>query len=202
MLQARRGGEKKTHLPHSRLWKDLSKDFPVAGACPTAHGRETLCVQLGLLRKTIHTQWRAATTRQDTHGYASFKYTHALNTSVMHHCFNSPFHLFSGDKRFECNKCQKRFMRSDHLTKHYKTHINTKSLWTSSFTGFQELWGGYERKTLFPGLVRWEETEVNPPSHVRRGSGRSPVLTSHFRVNYTFFFYFTRPHQQRNAGWP
>ncbi|KAG7274977.1 hypothetical protein CRUP_001070 [Coryphaenoides rupestris] len=30
--------------------------------------------------------------------------------------------------RFECNQCQKRFMRSDHLTKHYKTHINTKNL--------------------------------------------------------------------------
>lgn len=35
----------------------------------------------------------------------------------------------TGDKRFECNQCQKRFMRSDHLTKHYKTHINTKNLW-------------------------------------------------------------------------
>jgi len=34
----------------------------------------------------------------------------------------------AGDKRFECNQCQKRFMRSDHLTKHYKTHINTKNL--------------------------------------------------------------------------
>lgn len=48
-------------------------------------------------------------------------------------CVNSLYsifflRLFSGDKRFECNKCQKRFMRSDHLTKHYKTHINTKTL--------------------------------------------------------------------------
>lgn len=34
----------------------------------------------------------------------------------------------AGDKRFECSQCQKRFMRSDHLTKHYKTHINTKNL--------------------------------------------------------------------------
>lgn len=33
-----------------------------------------------------------------------------------------------GDKRFECGQCQKRFMRSDHLTKHYKTHMVTKNL--------------------------------------------------------------------------
>lgn len=43
--------------------------------------------------------------------------------------FLFPFHLSTGDKRFECSQCQKRFMRSDHLTKHYKTHINTKNLW-------------------------------------------------------------------------
>lgn len=36
--------------------------------------------------------------------------------------------LFPGDKRFECAQCQKRFMRSDHLTKHYKTHLVTKNL--------------------------------------------------------------------------
>lgn len=36
--------------------------------------------------------------------------------------------VFSGDKRFECAQCQKRFMRSDHLTKHYKTHLVTKNL--------------------------------------------------------------------------
>lgn len=34
----------------------------------------------------------------------------------------------AGDKRFECTQCQKRFMRSDHLTKHYKTHLVTKNL--------------------------------------------------------------------------
>lgn len=44
-----------------------------------------------------------------------------------HHFFASFF--FTGDKRFECSQCKKRFMRSDHLTKHYKTHINTKNLW-------------------------------------------------------------------------
>ena len=29
-----------------------------------------------------------------------------------------------GEKRFVCNICDKRFMRSDHLTKHVKTHTN------------------------------------------------------------------------------
>jgi uncharacterized Zn-finger protein len=28
----------------------------------------------------------------------------------------------TGEKRFACSKCGKRFMRSDHLSKHLKTH--------------------------------------------------------------------------------
>lgn len=36
----------------------------------------------------------------------------------------SPF--FSGEKRFVCPECPKRFMRSDHLSKHIKTHMNKK----------------------------------------------------------------------------
>lgn len=31
-----------------------------------------------------------------------------------------------GEKRFECPECSKRFMRSDHLSKHVKTHQNKK----------------------------------------------------------------------------
>ncbi|MEQ2181788.1 hypothetical protein GOODEAATRI_015128, partial [Goodea atripinnis] len=31
-----------------------------------------------------------------------------------------------GEKRFECPECSKRFMRSDHLSKHIKTHQNKK----------------------------------------------------------------------------
>lgn len=53
-----------------------------------------------------------------------FFFTLKRNLSL---CFCSP----TGDKRFECSQCQKRFMRSDHLTKHYKTHINTKNLWAA-----------------------------------------------------------------------
>lgn len=31
-----------------------------------------------------------------------------------------------GEKRFACPECPKRFMRSDHLSKHIKTHMNKK----------------------------------------------------------------------------
>ena len=30
--------------------------------------------------------------------------------------------LIAGEKRFQCSECLKRFMRSDHLSKHLKTH--------------------------------------------------------------------------------
>ena len=31
-----------------------------------------------------------------------------------------------GEKKFTCTECPKRFMRSDHLSKHLKTHLNKK----------------------------------------------------------------------------
>ena len=31
-------------------------------------------------------------------------------------------YFLAGEKRFECKDCGKRFMRSDHLTKHMRTH--------------------------------------------------------------------------------
>lgn len=37
-----------------------------------------------------------------------------------------PSHAVSGEKRFACPECPKRFMRSDHLSKHIKTHMNKK----------------------------------------------------------------------------
>lgn len=36
------------------------------------------------------------------------------------------FYVLAGEKRFECPECAKRFMRSDHLSKHIKTHQNKK----------------------------------------------------------------------------
>lgn len=47
---------------------------------------------------------------------------------ILHALFGKRYFFFPGDKRFECAQCQKRFMRSDHLTKHYKTHLGTKGL--------------------------------------------------------------------------
>lgn len=35
-------------------------------------------------------------------------------------------HAVLGEKRFACPECPKRFMRSDHLSKHIKTHMNKK----------------------------------------------------------------------------
>lgn len=35
-------------------------------------------------------------------------------------------YLSSGEKKFACTECPKRFMRSDHLSKHVKTHMNKK----------------------------------------------------------------------------
>lgn len=35
--------------------------------------------------------------------------------------------VLTGEKKFSCSECPKRFMRSDHLSKHIKTHLNKKS---------------------------------------------------------------------------
>ena len=34
--------------------------------------------------------------------------------------------LFIGEKKFQCDECNKRFMRSDHLSKHIRTHQNKR----------------------------------------------------------------------------
>lgn len=44
---------------------------------------------------------------------------------LIHTLFFSP--SFPGEKRFVCTECPKRFMRSDHLSKHIKTHLNKKA---------------------------------------------------------------------------
>jgi len=35
---------------------------------------------------------------------------------------------FAGEKRFGCSECDKKFMRSDHLTKHLRTHRKTYNI--------------------------------------------------------------------------
>lgn len=42
------------------------------------------------------------------------------------------FSFRAGEKKFVCPECSKRFMRSDHLAKHIKTHQNKKGVNSSS----------------------------------------------------------------------
>lgn len=125
-LQTWGGGEEETHLPCSRLRKDIQENISAPGSRPIAHRRAAVCLQLGFLREAFHAQRRVAAARSDAHRWPrTFVWTwllrnHSTLTFVSSHV--------TGDKRFECSQCQKRFMRSDHLTKHYKTHINTKNL--------------------------------------------------------------------------
>lgn len=44
-------------------------------------------------------------------------------------------HTFSGEKKFVCPECPKRFMRSDHLSKHIKTHTNKKAAAAAATSG-------------------------------------------------------------------
>lgn len=49
-------------------------------------------------------------------------------------CYFTLFYFLtiSGEKKFACPECPKRFMRSDHLSKHIKTHLNKKAAATNS----------------------------------------------------------------------
>lgn len=41
----------------------------------------------------------------------------------------------TGEKRFQCSECSKKFMRSDHLSKHLRTHMkNRKEVCVAQFT--------------------------------------------------------------------
>lgn len=46
----------------------------------------------------------------------------------------------TGEKKFVCNVCERRFMRSDHLTKHTRRHMNTKraASWPSESRDFNK----------------------------------------------------------------
>lgn len=46
----------------------------------------------------------------------------------------------TGEKRFHCPECQKRFMRSDHLSKHVKTHTKQKGM-VSNWNAFSNVSG-------------------------------------------------------------
>jgi len=56
----------------------------------------------------------------------------ARSTSLFRKC--CAFWL-AGEKRFGCSECDKKFMRSDHLTKHLRTHRKTYNLPVVTITG-------------------------------------------------------------------
>lgn len=62
-----------------------------------------------------------ASTKPNKHTLKS-ELTFLKNDFEDSHVFCPP----TGEKRFECPECSKRFMRSDHLSKHIKTHQNKK----------------------------------------------------------------------------
>jgi len=48
---------------------------------------------------------------------------------IYYFCVRNALHFdFTGEKRFGCSECDKKFMRSDHLTKHLRTHRKTYNL--------------------------------------------------------------------------
>lgn len=62
---------------------------------------------------------------------------------------------FSGEKRFVCPECPKRFMRSDHLSKHIKTHLNKKvvAAATGNTTGSTDAASPSGGTKVEPGVV-------------------------------------------------
>src|SRR5690625_4318985 len=81
-----------------------------------AHGRAALRLQLALLWQTVYSIRRASAASTNPHRFE--RWSVALPVSPSHPCHVS----FPGEKRFQCAECLKRFMRSDHLSKHLKTH--------------------------------------------------------------------------------
>lgn len=117
-------------MSHLRLWKDLRQDVASEGSPPLAHRRATLRLRLVLLRQTLHPIRRAPAPQEDAHrwGIRVVKALPPANLPAQTQ-LNSGFftsRVVSGEKRFACSECPKRFMRSDHLSKHIKTHMNKK----------------------------------------------------------------------------
>ncbi|KAG8000661.1 Transcription factor Sp3, partial [Nibea albiflora] len=73
------------------------------------------CGKLDVLREEVHTQRRAAEAQENTHSIKLF-------------ILQTVFFSLAGEKKFVCPECSKRFMRSDHLAKHIKTHQNKKGV--------------------------------------------------------------------------
>lgn len=64
----------------------------------------------------------------------------------------------AGEKKFVCPQCSKRFMRSDHLAKHIKTHLNKKGLNSTAAAG--------------------QTDDAAPPDSIIAGGGPTLILTN------------------------
>jgi transcription factor Sp4 len=61
-----------------------------------------------------------------------------------------------GEKRFECPECSKRFMRSDHLSKHIKTHQNKKGGASLAIITTEDMEDSYQGLGSSPRIVTVE----------------------------------------------
>lgn len=92
-LQTWGGGEEETHLPCSRLRKDIQENISAPGSRPIAHRRAAVCLQLGFLREAFHAQRRVAAARSDAHRWPrTFVWTRPLKKpQYTHVCFFSRY---------------------------------------------------------------------------------------------------------------
>lgn len=112
-------------MSHLRLWKDIRQDVAFEGSPPLAHGRAALRLQLVLLRQALHTFRWAPAPQEDAHRWHPRSW-HFGDSHVVYALGLIVSRAVLGEKRFACPECPKRFMRSDHLSKHIKTHTNKK----------------------------------------------------------------------------
>lgn len=92
-LQTWGGGEEETHLPCSRLRKDIQENISAPGSRPIAHRRAAVCLQLGFLREAFHAQRRVAAARSDAHRWPrTFVWTRPFKKpQYTHVCFVSRY---------------------------------------------------------------------------------------------------------------
>ncbi|KAG8234893.1 hypothetical protein J437_LFUL013721, partial [Ladona fulva] len=123
------------HLPHSGVREDVTSEGPP----PVAHWGKTFRLQLVVLREEVHPVGRAPEAPQDAHwrekvstdaNYISFiidtlRIIKPKGAQMSAKCPQRVGKMSCSclpNVLFACPVCNKRFMRSDHLAKHVKTH--------------------------------------------------------------------------------